>query len=620
MMKIIAVDTETTLLPPTNKIRTKFHVPDLVMVTWSEGKKPGTFALWDDSATVRRLINLFDNTEYTFVFHNAKFDLAVLSKYYAYLRGRLRQLVCEGRILDTRVLYAHRYPLGDRPRTLSAIHEHLFGEALEKGDVRTSFNREDPVSRQQLAYGLKDAFATYRIAERLLSLEMGALARHKLNVREPRIEAAPNHKGPHPDVFYSQAASFLAWYLEPHGMSVNLPTVDALHSEYTARERALFEKLRDAGFARRKYKRKLSEELVLNMKHLRHAFKEEAGRIGLTEIPRSPKTGSLSLQYDFWKEWSFDLRPELRTYLEFSKVRKYLSTFIGPLHGAQSDEVYPSYLIPGAETGRWACFQPNLTQIPKKLRPMYGTDLIGADYKSLECYTLAHAMDALGIRGPLMDALKKSDIHSFVAERIGVSRQEAKVATFGLGGGMGNARFFQYMRYGCGLQVTREQAARVRSSWLSYFTDVSQYLGLFQQNFYAFCPYQGLKSKRRWLLEMDHDVDALGYPSPYELSRMLGGVFTCVLPSGRVIPVRNYSQAANVFFQGIGADAMTLAFVNMCKRGLDTCAIVHDSAYTAHKMAGGRLAYHMKVALDAICPSVAEFAPTPVAEQHPTFF
>jgi hypothetical protein len=243
-----------------------------------------------------------------------------------------------------------------------------------------------------------------------------------------------------------------------------------------------------------------------------------------------------------------------------------------------------------------------MTQQPKKLRPMYGKKMVGADYKSLECFTLAHAMAALGIRGSMLKALGEGDLHTFVAEQCGVARQEAKVATFGLGGGMGFNRFYKYMRYQCGLDVTYDQACQVRMKWLMFFRDVGQYLDLFRLNHYDLCPTYC--SKRTWLRDLGFDTEST-WPSNFELSRALGGRITCVL---------------NIFFQGTGADVMTQAFVDLCRARVRTLAVVHDSAYIYDLEDRTALSEYMHRALVKVCPSVSEVSPVPEWEQKSTFF
>jgi hypothetical protein len=173
------------------------------------------------------------------------------------------------------------------------------------------------------------------------------------------------------------------------------------------------------------------------------------------------------------------------------------------------------------------------------------------------------------------------------------------------------------MRYQNGLDVTYDQACDVRTKWLRYFTDVRSYLDLFNYDYFKLCPEWC--SSKTWLDDLGFDLSE-GWPSSFDLSRKLGGKITCVLPSGRVIPQRTFSQAANIFFQGTGADVMTQAFVDMCRARLPVSAVVHDAAYTADLTQGPALTDCMHEALVKVCPTVETFAPRPVPEIRPTFF
>jgi DNA polymerase III epsilon subunit-like protein len=647
-MNLIAIDTETHLLKPEAKIRSERQVPDMVCLTWSTPEENGLIE-WHDPEITHKLMTAIGDR--TVVFHNAKFDLAVLHKLDWNLGEELRDLVDRGRVLDTMVLYALRYPLKDKSKSLAAIVKHLFHRTLDKGAVRTSFRRGTPLSLAQRTYAIQDTVWTLTVAEHLLSMPYGALARQE---QEFLVEAQPDYNGLPPDVLYSSAAAYLAWDLAPVGMQVNHDFVkkqyDKLHSEQLQLCKELF----NCGLMRVKRADKVVAERcpdqttcgtaweiydddplilratrgsvakgytvmqvpgewALNTAPVRKRFRAVADRLKL-EVPTTP-TGEMSLAYDFWREYEEALDDHLKLYLKLTKVRKYLSSFVGTLHHQRPERAYPNYAIPGAETGRWACFRPNMQQMPKVLRPMYGGDTVGADFRSLECFTLAQAMKSLGIVGPMMQVLSEEDMHTFVSEKIGVERQQAKVATFGLGGGMGWKGFYHYMRYTCKLQVTRDESDIVRQRWLTYFHDVQDYLQLFKHAHYKLCP-PGLTA-RQWVEKLGFDLDD-GFPSGFDLSRRLGGKITCVLPSGRVIPQRYFTQAANCFFQGIGADVMTQAFVDLCKQRVPISAVVHDAAYTPNLTAGPILCDTMRCALQQVCPDVP--APMPEWEQQSTFF
>ncbi len=651
---MLAIDTETHMLRPEGKVRSHFDVPDLVCISWARDDGEEGLILWDEEGATGRLLDLVGDQ--TIVMHNAKFDLAVLTKWAPELDWFLQDWVDDGRVLDTMVLYFLRYGLKDRLRSLAAVVQHLFRHKMDKeSGARTSFRRGQPLTEGQRAYALEDTRWTLKAAQRLLELPYGALAREE---QEFVVAAQPLYEGDPPDVLYSRASAYLAWFLEPEGLCVNMPEVDRRHAELAEKEQELNLKLYESGLMRAEripgtptrrfpagtepegcstwavastnplqmerswgskkrgyHTEAIAGKWVLNTRDLIRAFGDVTRELEL-DPPRTP-TGIISLEYDFWKEYSGHLPEALQEYLELSKVRTYKSAFVGPLHTQRPARVYPRYVIPAAETCRWACSRPNQQQQPKKLRGMYGARMIGADYKSLECFTLAHAMAALNIRGPMLEALGEGDLHSFVAKQVGVERQEAKIATFGLGGGMGNKRFYQYMRYQCGLPVTYAQACGVRTRWLRYFTDVQRYLGLFRRDYYALCPHWC--SARTWLQDLGFDTDDT-WPSPFDLSRRVGGKITCILPSGRVVARRNFSQAANVFFQGTGADVMTQAFVDLCAARVRTNAVVHDSAYSPDLKAGPQLAGIMQKALIKVCPTVSDVAPRPEWETGETFF
>jgi hypothetical protein len=636
----------------------------MVCLTHAMRRSPTDHALdvglqmWDYPGLVPWLLKQMET--HTLVFHNARFDLAVLCKWAPELRVPLLAAVDRGDVLDTRVLFALRYPL-QIERTLAKVVHMLFNEDLDKGQTRTSFRRHQALSQAQKTYAQADSQWTLLAAEKLLEIPYGGLVYRE---KEHLVAAQSAYNGPPPDVLYSRAAAYLAWYLEPQGLSVDQTVVNELFAEYEHEEGQLCAELYHDGLMRmerahgvvpyrsehqthtrdrrwnvamtrppvlqRFWKGEVQEvagRWVLNMAAVRDRFHAEAERLSL-EMPLSPKTGLPSLEYDFWKEYRTELPEDLQRYLELSKRRKYLSSFLRPLRATNADRVYPSYLIPGAETGRWACAKPNIQQQPKKLRRMYNEAVVGADYKSLECYTLAHAMAALGIKGAMLAALKEKDLHTFVAGQVGTERQNAKPASFGLGGGMGAKRFFKYMRYQCGLDVSYEQACLVRMKWLSHFRDVVAYLELFKVDYYSMCPAN--TSVREWLTDLGFDLEDT-WPGNFALSKRIGGHITCVLPSGRVIPKRTFSQAANVFFQGIGAEVMTLAFVKLCERRLPVCAVVHDSAYLASgcdlhpatvKIRENELSMQLESAmfeaLAEVCPLVP--TPRPKAETASTFF
>jgi DNA polymerase I-like protein with 3'-5' exonuclease and polymerase domains len=367
-------------------------------------------------------------------------------------------------------------------------------------------------------------------------------------------------------------------------------------------------------------------KVALNNVALRAEYEAAAHKLGL-DAPLSIKTQMISMEYDFWKQHREDLPRTLQAHLKLGKQRKLLSTYFNPLL-AQVREwpakqfsaplerdyepltVHPHLGVAFTETGRWSCWRPNLQNQPKSIRKMYrspyeGHLLVSADYKSLEMYTAVEAMHQLGITGPLRKLLDEGgDIHANTAKLMGITRQEAKIANFALLGGMGVQAFHRYAR-STGVDWGYLNALDIRTKWLEVFWDCAEFLQLFKIDPWNLKP----DSMRRqgWLELNKIEPDNGEFITRWELGRKLndGAIYVCTLPTGRTIPNRRFSQAANIFFQGLGADVISQAFHLCCCHGLRVCIIVHDSiTVTAPKEeaenAGRLLAQCMQQAQQAV--------------------
>jgi hypothetical protein len=667
------------------KVNTRHHVPDLIVTTWAfAGAKhdmpepvrlsPGSAIIlkaaqaglltWEDEQAHRRLFEQDDDVVYCF--HNVAFDLAVITKQFPELRPRIETLVEEGRVRDTRVMYLLRHPdPTDKAITLAYLSEKLLYRVLEKGDVRTSFRRDMELTQEQRDYALQDAHVTADIAKVLAALPLGSFRNHwKTPPPNKLIACHPGTDMEHPDIVYSKAAAWCSWYLVPKGLEVDPEVLAKEQDGYERTVRGLQGAMVRAGFARivrkpgaevfphvvecpkldvspdigrrwepyqddppmmrRRWRGELEQvegRVVKNEGALRTAFQAFADEQDF-EAPTSGKQSRVSLKRDDWKDYEGALPDDLKVFLEYQKAYKYLTAFLRPLTEARAKEVKPSYYIPGAATGRWACRKVNITQVPKKLRKIYrarkGCQFVIADYSTLELYTLAHVMHCMGIRGRLMESLLSGvDVHTQTAalmygkgvENVAADeRQAAKVANFGLPGGMGVRRFWLQSKV-MNLGWDRKKAYEIRNRWFAAYPDIREYLNTFEVN-----PYKQLKppgmDTTEWLERLGFDPEET-WPSAFELTRRInkGAVYTVVLPTGRTIPDRRYSAAANAFFQGTGADVITEAFNNCCVAGLNVVAVVHDSitveSKTVWAQGDGRiLTKCMEAALRTVCPSV----------------
>ena len=654
-MKLIAVDTETHLWAPlgTKKVNLRIPRPDVVCTTWAREPKPivlsqpGTFPpvtitrdtsagliMWDEPDKV---VELFNEDDATYVFHNVAFDLGVLVKAYPDLEPRLRQLIIEGRILDTRVMYLMRDP--DPPTkgiSLAYVVKQLLGEDLDKGAVRTSFSRHTLLSKEQRKYAEDDAIVTLRIAQKMLEMPYGSVIR--AGHRQKHIAAKINTDLESPDVVYSSAAAWMTWNLVPVGMAIDRVELDKQHANLTEKVSKWQELLLEYGVGtyvrlpgaepidcgqygsvapalvrkwtydplarcmRRVWKGRIESidaKFKVEQKLLREiALETEADN--RWKIKRSAKTQQISLRSDDWKGKP-DLPRELSAYMEYQRWAKYLSSYTRPLIEAEAREVFPNYFVPGAATGRWACSKPNAMNVPKTkgdregLRGIYvarpGHKFISADYPTLELFTLAQTMYDMGIDGPLRETLNSGvDIHTRTAALMNhceesevdkAQRQVAKMCNFGLPGGMGAKAFLASAQADGYDDWTYWEARGIRQRWLNTYWDVAQYLKQLDLNPWDY--YRGNGSrlcKLRWLQSIGVDIEGGDdFPSNFEILQTLqdGRLYTATLSTGRVIPDRRYSMVANCFFQGLGADIITRAFNTLSEECWSVCAVVHDS-------------------------------------------
>jgi hypothetical protein len=613
------------------------------------------------------------------VFHNAPFDIAVLAKAFPALADELRWAVKQGLIRDTRIMYALRRPERDIPRSLAAACKEVLGIEVEKGSVRTSFKPGVPLTNEQYDYAAQDAEVTYDLHRALEEIPFGGLCRRPEFFTQHEIKAAPNHTPLDADRVYSSAAAWMAFEIEPRGLGVDIPVLKGFHAEAEEKAKGLMNQLVEAGLAQwrrkpgaaigdidvasfkkgigklcslgrrwtwqggevmvRKWKgeyQQVPAQASLNNTALRAEYSAAAQALGL-EPPVSEKTKALSMEYDFWKQYREDLPQTLQVHLELGKQRKLLSTYFQPLldkvrevpsaqfsapleRDYEKLTVHPNMSVAFAETARWSCWRPNLQNQPKSIRGMYrapyeGHVLVSADYKSLEMYTACQAMHRLGITGPLRKLLDEGgDTHQSTADLTGITRQEAKIANFGLLGGMGGRTFLKYAR-GMGMDWRLSDADRVRTRWLETFWDCAEFLQLFKIDPWNLMP--DTMRRRGWLELNKIEPDNGEFVTRWELGRKLneGRIYVCTLPTGRTIPNRRFAQAANIFFQGLGADVISLAYHHACCHRLQVCVVVHDSiTITASKQeaenAGRVLADCMQQALSTVVDCGVEI-PTP---------
>ena len=217
-------------------------------------------------------------------------------------------------------------------------------------------------------------------------------------------------------------------------------------------------------------------------------------------------------------------------------------------------QLHPLFWSIGADTLRMSSSKPNLQQVPKDARGMFGNinglSIVSVDYSQLEIRIAA----AIAKDEALLGVLEHDDVHTAIAAQIfsctpaevtGEQRRAAKAASFTLLFG-GSARTLSEYSKRMGAALTLEQAETV-----------------FRRFFEAF---QGLRNTRAKAYEMVRDRRALTVKLPGGARRTLFG--------DKLSP----QVLLNTTVQGTAAIGLKHALAEAKRRGLHTMlgAAVHD--------------------------------------------
>ena len=240
-------------------------------------------------------------------------------------------------------------------------------------------------------------------------------------------------------------------------------------------------------------------------------------------------------------------------------------------------------------TGRVACAEPNLTNIPRVgglrecIVPSAGSVLIAADYPALEMRTWAQVCYSWLGHSTLLKLWEEGrDPHWQTAAAIlrvtyaealahpqgRQVRQVAKALNFGLPGGMGVERLRSHLLEKTGSDPGRWGSERLRAAWFKAYPEAEDYFAYIRQ----------------------HD-------------------YITALPWSRRVRKALYSEACNYPFQGTGSDVAKEA-LHLCQAaGLSVVALIHDELLievetSLASQASHQLVECMMAAGRLVCPDV----------------
>lgn len=155
---------------------------------------------------------------------------------------------------------------------------------------------------------------------------------------------------------------------------------------------------------------------------------------------------------------------------------------------AKNGRLYANFNLHTTVTGRTSCNGPNLQQIPrnKKLKTLFQStdpdwELVQLDYSQMELRTAAIVA---GVKAMKDAYTKGEDLHTNMAALVAgkpkeevtkPERTRAKAANFGYLYGMQPATFVQYAKIGYGVDMSLEEATRIRNSFFEANYELHKY-------------------------------------------------------------------------------------------------------------------------------------------------
>ena len=264
------------------------------------------------------------------------------------------------------------------------------------------------------------------------------------------------------------------------------------------------------------------------------------------------------------------LAAALRTYRACEKqVSSYGNDWLD--HAGADGRIHPHWHQLRAASGRMACSDPNLQQVPRDdSRRCFvagpGNVLVKADYSQIELRIAARLTEDAAL---LAAYRRRDDLHTLTAKSVlgakdvtKADRQLAKAVNFGLLFGMGHRGFRTYAKAQYGLELTEDQAKQYRSAF--------------------FKAYPGL---RAWHDRTRNKVERLFNTDPdgvHEVRTLAGRRRVLkVGKKGTDGAYPNVTEALNTPVQGSGADGLKLALALLWERRAEcpTAApvlVVHD--------------------------------------------
>jgi len=414
----LGLDTETTDLDPyTSRLRLiQLAAPDKVFIVDLDAFRNGDFGKNESLAPLKRLLEAARPIK---IAHNAKFD----AKFLKHNLG-----VDLGGLFDT-LLASQLVSAGDieERHGLEAVAARYLNEAVDKSERLSNWDFE--LSEAQLEYAARDAAVLLplreKLIERLKSESLVKVAQLEFECVMPVVDIELAGFYMHKDRWLDQLGVVEKRRV---GLAEELQQVLAVESS----QGSLF-----GGPQRDDINLDSHQQLTQALNRL---------GIPVPDSTRNWKMQPLAAQY-----------PVIATLLEYRTVQKALTSYgenMIELINPMTKRLHADFRQIGAPTGRFACTNPNIQQVPHAVeyRRCFsghpeGRKLVIADYSQIELRILA---EFSGDRG-FIDAFNSgADLHRVTASQVfntsleQVTKEQrdfAKRLNFGVVYGIGAQRF-----------------------------------------------------------------------------------------------------------------------------------------------------------------------------------
>lgn len=409
---------------------------------------------------IEPLINLLENPKIIKIMQNGKFD-------YGFIKLQVGAKI--NNIFDTMLAEGVLTAGLKRPQSLAALSEQYLETRLDKSTRKSFEELKTQISESQLKYSALDTLVLFPIFE----------AQYKRLQEEKLINIAK----------LEFAVTTVVAEMELYGIYIDVPKWRGIitnlrkkHAEYLFNfqeaVRPLYETSQVDLFGQ--------HADVINTNSNTQLLDLFNNKLHLG-IPSTGDEVLMSLNHPVAKI--------LRDYRAYTKLITSFGDNLLAKVNKKTGRLHPDFMQLGAATGRFACSNPNLQQIPRNSEeapfrqcfvPASGYKLVVTDYSSMEMRILADLSGDV----KMIDALKNNlDIHSYTAalmfgkeytpdfkKKYPELRQIAKPIGFGLMYGMGPMGLAKRLEQEMGREVTKEEGADYMNKYFSSYPSVRTFL------------------------------------------------------------------------------------------------------------------------------------------------